>query len=148
MPRKELILELGGWTLNTYAAELTPEEFAIRETAERWEVDLRGEQVVYKHLDQNAQLEIGFLKLDWTDLQLSRWLDRQCRQPDLTQPVRLEFCRKIVAYLVETRHIAMNDLLRFKYQLAKAVQQKIDDYRRDAYAKDYQTFLFAPSCFR
>lgn len=142
---KELILELGGWTLNTYAAELTPEEFAIRETAERWEVDLRGEKVVYKHIDQNAQIEIGFLKLDWTDLQLSRWLDRLCCQPDLTQPVRLEFCRKIVAYLAETRHIAMNDLLRFKYQLAKAVQQKIDDCRRDAYAKDYQTFLFAPS---
>jgi len=140
-----LILELGGWTLNTYAAELTPSEFGISETAERWEVDLNGEKLVYKHLAQNAQLDIGFLKLDWTDLQISRWLDRQCRQPDLTQPVLLEFCRKIVAYLTDTRHIAMNDLLRFKYPLAKAVQQKIDDYRRHAYAKDYQTFLFAPS---
>jgi type III restriction enzyme len=140
-----LILELGGWTLNSYAAELSPAEFGISETAERWEVDLNGEKVVYKHLDQNAQLDIGFLKLDWTDLQLSRWLDRQCRQPDLTQPVLLEFCRKIVAYLTDTRHLAMNDLLRFKYQLAKAVQQKIDDYRRQAYAKDYQTFLFAPT---
>jgi hypothetical protein len=59
--------------------------------------------------------------------------------------VLLEFCRKIVAYLTDTRHLAMNDLLRFKYPLAKAVQQKIDDYRRQAYAKDYQTFLFAPT---
>jgi type III restriction enzyme len=78
-------------------------------------------------------------------LQLSRWLDRQCRQPDLAQPVLLEFCRKIVAYLTDTRHLAMNDLLRFKYPLAKAVQQKIGDCRRLAYAKDYQAFLFAPA---
>lgn len=144
LAEEELILELGGWTLNDRAAELSPAEFAIRETAERWEVDLYGEKVGYKHLDQNAQLEIGLLKLDWTDLQLSRWLDRECHQPDITQPVLLEFCRRMVAYLTEQRVILLNDLLRFKYQLAKAVQQKIADHRKQAYAAGYQTFLLSP----
>lgn len=144
LAEKELILDLGGWTLNTYAAELTPQEFAIQETAERWEVDLQGEKVIYKHLEQSAQLEIGLLKLDWTDLQLSRWLDRECRQPDITQPVLLEFCRKVIAHLTTTRGLALNDLLRFKYQLAKAVQQKIAAYRQQSYAQGYQTFLLSP----
>lgn len=144
LAEKELILDLGGWTLNTYSAELTPQEFSIQETAERWEVDLQGEKVIYKHIEQNAQLEIGLLKLDWTDLQLSRWLDRECRQPDITQPVLLEFCRKVVAYLTTTRGLALNDLLRFKYQLAKAVQQKSAAYRQQAYAQGYQTFLLSP----
>jgi type III restriction enzyme len=144
LAEEALILDLGGWTLNTYAAALTPEEFAIRETAERWEVDLKGEKVIYQHLEQNAQLEIGALKLDWTDLELSRWLDRQCRQPDITQPVLLEFCRKLVASLTEQRGISLNDLLRFKYQLAKIVQQKVASYRKQAYASGYQTFLLAP----
>ena len=142
LAEEELILDLGGWTLNDRAAELSPAEFSIQETAERWEIDLYGEKVGYKHLDQNIQLEIGLLKLNWTDLQLSRWLDRQCRQPDLTQPVLLEFCRKLVAYLVETRRLALNDLVRFKYPLAKAVQQKIAAHRREAYAKGYQDCLF------
>lgn len=141
---EELILDLGGWTLNDYAAELNQQEFAIKETSERWEVDLKGEKVIYQHIDQNAQLEIGALKLDWTDLDLSRWLDRQCKQPDITQPVLLEFCRKMVAYLMETRNIPINDLLRFKYQLAKVIQEKIAAYRRQAFAKGYQTFLFSP----
>ena len=141
---KELILDLGGWTLNSYAAELTQQEYSIQETAERWEVDLQGEKVIYKHVDQNAQLELGLLKLDWTDLQLSRWLDRECHQPDVTQPMLLEFCRKIVAYLTSTRGLALNTLLRFKYQLAKAVQQKIAAYRQQAYTQSYQTFLFSP----
>ena len=144
LAEKELILDLGGWTLNIYAAELTPQDFAIQETAERWEVDLQGEKVIYKHLEQSAQLEIGLLKLDWTDLQLSRWLDRECRQPDITQFVLLEFCRKVIAHLTTTRGLALNDLLRFKYQLAKAVQQKIAAYRQQAYAQGYQTFLLSP----
>ena len=144
LAEKEFLLDLGGWTLNTYAAALTQQEFSIQETAERWEVDLQGERVVYKHLEQNAQLEIGLLKLDWTDLQLSRWLDKECRQADVTQPVLLEFCRKVIADLTTTRGLALNDLLRFKYQLAKAVQQKIATYRQQAYAQSYQTFLFAP----
>jgi type III restriction enzyme len=105
---------------------------------------LQGEKVTYKHLEQNAQLEIGLLKLDWTDLQLSRWLDKECRQADVTQPVLLEFCRKLIADLTTRRGLALNDLLRFKYQLAKAVQQKIAAYRQQAYAQSYQTFLLAP----
>ncbi len=105
-------------------------------------MDLRGEKVIYKHLEQSAQLDIGLLKLDWTDLQLSRWLDKECRQPDVTQPVLLEFCRKTVAYLTTTRGVALNDLLRFKFQLAKAVQQKVAAYRQQAFAANYQTFLF------
>lgn len=144
LAEKELILDLAGWALNAYPAELTAAEFAIQENAERWEVDLKGEKVVYKHLDQSAQLEIGLLKLDWTELHFSRWLDRQCRQADIVQPVLLEFCRKLVAHLVEQRRIPLNDLLRFKYQLAKAIQQKIADYRQQAYAAGYQKFLFSP----
>lgn len=146
LAEKELILDLTGWTLNNpkYPTILTEQEFSIQETAERWEVDLQGEKVIYRHLEQNAQLEIGLLKLDWTDLQLSRWLDKECRQADVTQPVLLEFCRKVIANLTTARGIALNDLLRFKYQLAKAVHQKIAAYRQLAYTEGYQTFLFSP----
>ncbi|MBL8352138.1 MAG: DEAD/DEAH box helicase family protein [Burkholderiaceae bacterium] len=149
LAEKELLLDLGGWTLNEFAATLTPQEFSIHETAERWEVDLQGEKVTYKHLEQNAQLEIGLLKLDWTDLQLSRWLDGatlaiDVKPNDIIQPVRLEFCRKVIADLTTRRGLALNDLLRFKYQLAKAVQQKIAAYRQQAYALSYQTYLLAP----
>lgn len=144
LAEKELILDLGGWTLNNYLAELTPQEFSVHETAERWEVDLQGGKVVYKHLEQSNQLEIGALRLDWTELQLSRWLDRECRQPDIQQPVLLEFCRKIVSFLTSGRKISLSDLLRFKYQLSKAIQQKIAAYRQLAYNQSYQNCLFSP----
>lgn len=144
LAEEELFLDLGGWNLNGCLAELAETEFAIQETAERWEVDLRGEKVIYTHLDQNTQLEIGLLKLEWTDTELSRWLNRECRQQDITQPVLLEFCRKMVAFLIEHRRIGLRELLRFKYQLAKAIEQKIAAYRREARAKGYQAFLLSP----
>ncbi|MGH8498458.1 MAG: DEAD/DEAH box helicase, partial [Methylococcales bacterium] len=50
----------------------------------------------------------------------------------------------IVAFLMDTRRIPLNDLLRFKYQLAKAVQQKIAACRKLTYASGYQTFLLGP----
>lgn len=145
LAEEALILDLGGWTLNMCPAELTPAEFSLKETAQLWEVDVQEEKVVYHHIDQHTQLEIGTLKMDWTDLALSRWLDKECRQADITQPVLVEFCRKLIAFLIEKRCIPLQDLLRFKYQLARAVQQKIATCRKQAYARDYQTFLFTPS---
>ncbi|CRI66955.1 putative type III restriction enzyme, res subunit [Thiocapsa sp. KS1] len=145
LAEEELLLDLGGWSLASCPATLSESDFSIKETAERWEVDLKGEKVVYKHLDQSVQLEIGLLKLDWTELVLSRWLDKECRQADITQPVLLEFCRKVIAHLTEKRGIALRDLLRFKYQLARVVTQTITKCRRAAYADAYQTFLFSPS---
>lgn len=98
---------------------------------------------VHRHrINGRVQLELNLPVSLWTDLELSRWLDLECRQPDVTQPVLLEFCRKVVANLMETRGIPLSDLLRFKYPLAKAVQQKIKVCRRQVYARGYQTALF------
>jgi type III restriction enzyme len=144
LAEKELILDLAEWDLNKWPAELDPAEFSINETAERWEVDVEGQKVIYRYIDQKRQLELGALKLDWTDLQLARWLDRECRQPDVSQPVMLEFCRKAVAHLTGPRKIELNDLLRCKYQLARAIQQKIAKHRQSAYEAGYQSLLFSP----
>lgn len=144
LAERELLLHLGGWNLLDWPAELSPEEFSVKDTAERWEIDIKGRKIVYAHIDQDRQLEIGALKLDWTDLQLSRWLDRQNRQDDIAQPVLLEFCRRAVSHLIEKRGFKIEELVRFKYQLAKALQRKIAECRQRAYERGYQTVLFAP----
>ena len=77
-------------------------------------------------------------------MRLSRWLDKECRQKDIIQSALLEFCRQMVSYLMEQRGISLNDLNRFKYQLAKAVQRKIAAYRQQACDAGYQSFLFSP----
>lgn len=78
----------------------------------------------------------------WTNLELSRWLDREIPQIDIPQPVLLEFLRRIVDYLTVQRQMNINALVRTKFLLAKAINQKIDSYRKEAYKKGYQEQLF------
>lgn len=138
----ELLRDLGGWKLLDFPAELGESDFSVKDTAQRWEIDIKGRKLTYAHIDQTQQLEIGAFRLDWTDLQLSRWLDRQTRQEDIRQAELLEFCRKIVAHLTGRRGIRLEDLVRFKYQLAKAVERKIAEYRQQAQDRGYQQALF------
>src|SRR6185369_16288264 len=53
-----------------------------------------------------------------------------CRDDFIGHAVRLEFCSKLVSYLMTTRRMHLHDLVRFKCQLAKAVQQKIAAHRQ------------------
>lgn len=142
LAERELLLQLGAWKLPDFPAELTEDDFSIRDTAQRWEIDFKGRKLTYAHIDQTQQLEIGAFRLDWTDLQLSRWLDRQTRQEDIRQVELLEFCRRTVAHLMERRALRLEDLVRFKYQLAKAIERKISDYRQQALDRGYQQGLF------
>lgn len=143
LAERELLLHIGGWKLLDFAAEMTDTDFSVRDTAQRWEIDFKGRKLTYSHIDQAQQLEIGAFQLDWTDLQLTRWLDRQNRQDDIRQTELLEFCRRIVAHLIEKRGFRLEDLVRFKYQLAKAVERKVAEYRQQALDRGYQQALFS-----
>lgn len=79
----------------------------------------------------------------WTNLELSRWLDKEIPQPDIPQPELLEFMRRLVGFLADRRGISINALIRTKFLLAKAVNSKIDEYRRQAYKQGYQSQLFS-----
>ena len=64
------------------------------------------------------------------------------RQNDVRQTELLQFCRRIVAHLIEKRGFRLEDLVRFKYQLAKAVERKVTEYRQQALDRGYQQALF------
>ena len=46
----------------------------------------------------------------WKPADLARWLDRQAHQPDVSQPVFLEYCRRVVTHLVEDRGMSLASL--------------------------------------
>ncbi len=137
----EVFLDAANWTPLDYPTELP--DFRITETAEKWEIDVIGQRIVYTHIEDARQLSLGAYVTDWTDLELARWLDRECRQIDVSQPVMLEFIRRTVGELMASNGIKLADLVRFKFPLAKSIQERIKDYRRQAISKGYQQTLFA-----
>jgi type III restriction enzyme len=145
LAEKELFLEASGWSPLDYPALLSEGEFSIRDTAETFEVDIQGKQVVYRHVDGSRQLDLDGVPTEWKPTDLVRWLDRGVRQPDIRQEVLLEFLRRVVSDLTERRKLPLAVLVRAKYPLAKALTEKVRILRQMAYDRGYQASLFGES---
>ena len=135
-------MQLGGWKLTDWPAELDEAEFAVRHEGQQYVIDVIGKQVQTQHLQQSAQFDFSGAAAAWDDLALSRWLDRQLAAPDITQADKLEFCRRAVDALRSKRGLPLDELVRFKYLLLQAMRYKIEKARRQAAAKGWQAALF------
>jgi len=143
LAEKELFLDINGWNLLDYPAELP--EFRFDETAHSFLIDLDGEQLRYEILRDSQQMDLTHIPTQWTDNDFVRWLDRELRQPDIQQAVMLEFLRKMVASLTAGGRFDLATLARGKFVLVKVLQEKIRTYRLQAYKKGYQETLFGAS---
>jgi len=141
-PDRDGLLQLGGWKLTDWPAELDEAEFAVRHEGQQYVIDVIGKQVQTRHLQQSAQFDFSGAAVAWDDLALSRWLDRQLAAPDITQADKLEFCRRAVDGLRNKRGLPLDELVRFKYLLLQAMRHKIEKARRQAATKGWQAALF------
>ncbi len=131
-----------GWKLLDFPAELTPADFSVSHSGKVFEIDIDGKRVTERIASSLFLRNVEDAEAAWTNLELSRWLDREIPQIDIPQPVLLEFLRRVVDYLTVQRQMNINALVRTKFLLAKAIDQKIDSCRRQAYKKGYQEQLF------
>lgn len=138
----DLFLDLSGWKLIDRPAVLTPDEFKPAEGYQSFEFDMNKDRLQWGFVSTSVrQPELRGFDAAWDEKVLTRWLDRQCRQPDIAQLELLEFIRRIVADQLE-RKVPLGQLVFAKYRLAKTINAKIDKYRKDAADSAYQTTLF------
>ncbi|MES9902809.1 MAG: DEAD/DEAH box helicase family protein [Sedimenticola sp.] len=138
-----LFLQLAGWDLLEYPAELTPGEFDPSSGHQSFKVDVNKDKVEYETLDTKLpQPGLAGLNAEWDERVLSRWLDRHCRTPDVPQPKLIEFARRVVLDQITKKSIGISLLVQGKYRLAKAITGKINDHRITTRDKGYQDCLF------
>lgn len=134
----DTLLDLAGWTLEGVDPELPG--FALSETPDTVVVDVDDGQVRISR--DTSQLT---LKLDdetqWTAADLSRWLDRMTRQVDVSQPVFLEYCRRVVIRLVDGRGMSLASLVRAKDVLKRAIAARVKELRAQAGQAGMQLLL-------
>ena len=75
-------------------------------------------------------------------ISLSRQLERALRQQGIRPEVLLEFIRKTIGWLVNSRKLSVPTLLHVRFALEKALREKIESYRQKAYDSGYQLRLF------
>jgi type III restriction enzyme len=134
-----------GWNLLDYKPELSEFEFNIQNNGQSFEIDIDGQRITSRYIQQTLAMDIDNFDSNWTSAELSRWLDRNLRHPDIEQSVCLEFLRKMIEYLNLARNIPMSSLIRTKFILADAISKKIDNYRLEAYAKAYRELFVMPN---
>ena len=134
---RETLLDLAGWRLEDVPAELPG--FAWDETARVYRFHLEGEDLVYS--TDSGVLDFALdAAAGWTPAGLSRWLDREIEHADITQPVFLEWLRRLVAGLI-ARGLSLPTLVRGRYALRRAIDDKVR-LERTARAKAGTGMLF------
>jgi type III restriction enzyme len=140
----EILMENHEWSLTDHSAQLSPQEFDVRESANLFEIDIDGNHVTYRFERPDDQLKLDIDVQGWTVDNLAVWLDRQLRQSDIAQGVMLRWIRDCLTYLVKNRGLHISALMRAKFQLAKKLKAKIDEIKKFEQNQVYQTTLFKP----
>ena len=140
----DTFMESHDWSLLDYSPRMEADEFAIRETARSFEIDVDGNRVTYQFANEREQLSLNVEIEGWTPEALVLWLDRQVRQIDIHQSILLKWLRDLVGHLLNVRDISISALMRCKFILARKIQDKIDGIRRKERHRIYQRYLFAP----
>lgn len=140
----DVFMEFHDWSLLDHSPRLSESEFAIRETARSFEIDLDGNHVTYQFANEEEQLALDVDVEGWTAEALTIWLDRQVRQPDIHQSELLRWLRDMVSHLLGPRAMHIAALMRCKFILARKIREKIAAVRQQQRGKVYQRYLFAP----
>jgi type III restriction enzyme len=138
----EHFLTPDSWSLLDYPAELSEAEFRIEERADTYLIDVQGKRLIERYLGSQVAFDYDDVPTNWTDLELSRQLDRPLRRNDIRQEVLLEFIRRTIRWLLEHRGIGLTTLYRVRVALERALRQKIETYRQKAFEAGYQLRLF------
>lgn len=140
----DIFMEFHDWSLLNHSFKLGEVEFAIRETARSFEIDLDGNRITYQFADEAEQLALDVDVDGWTPEALVLWLDRQVRQQDIHQSELLRWLRDLVGHLITARGMHIAALMRCKFILARKVREKLAAIRQQERNGVYQRYLFAP----
>jgi type III restriction enzyme len=135
---KETLSELGGLSLLDCPAQLAG--FTVHETARTFEIDLDGKKITYT-VGDSGQLSLNEIPTEATEQDLVRWLDRETRQPDISQAELLKYLGRMVRHLISDRGFSLTALVRAKFQLAEAIRREIVRLRQSAISAGFQKAL-------
>ncbi len=140
----DLFMEHHDWSLLNHPPEFTEAEFAVRETARTFEIDLDGKSISYQYATEEEQLALNANVEGWTPQALVLWLDRQTRQADIGQAELLRWLSDLVGHLIDDRDMHIAALMRCKFILARKIRSKIAAVRQQERKRVYQRYLIDP----
>jgi type III restriction enzyme len=84
---------------------------------------------------------------DWEQVHLVTWLDRNIYDDTILPDEKGAFINKAVTLLIESHGYSLDELVYGKFRLREALENRIEDAKRHAMKKEYQTLLLRPEDF-
>jgi type III restriction enzyme len=132
------------WSLLDYPTQLSEIDFAIRDEASTFEIDLDGKTLAISYASADEQLSLNIEVDSWTENGLALALDKLIDDIRFGQGERLKWCLGHIHYLVHDRGISLSALWRAKFVLGRKLVENIKTLKEQEANKAYQEFLFAP----
>ncbi|MEY4910177.1 MAG: hypothetical protein RL260_3895, partial [Pseudomonadota bacterium] len=135
---RRLCAELGAFDL--FAEPVALAAFSVVERGHAFELGVENGRV---HFDvkESEQLYLNDVPSQTTEPELVRWLDRECRQVEIAQPVMLRWLLAVVQHLQRDRGLTLTALVRSRYPLAEALRRDIERRRENAVVLGFQQAL-------
>ena len=138
----DTFMENHDWSLLDHPARFSEDDFAVRETAQIYEIDLDGRTVAFRIAGKEEQLALDVDVEGWTPQALVLWLDREVRAADIGQQELLRWLSDLVGHLVDIRGLHVAALMRGKFLLARKIRNEIAAIRGKESKAVYQQHLF------
>ena len=139
----EYFLDAAGKWLLDYPATLTEGEFRLKKEGAVYSIDIKGNSIVDRYLQETFALDLADTHTDWTIPKLAIWITQQIPDDMITQQVQVQFVRQLLEYLTINRGLSFNDLLRTKFILKDAIKEKINELKSQAEKSGMQRNLFS-----
>lgn len=141
----DILMETHEWCLSDCTAQISQSEFDIVETTNAFEIDLDGSKLSIAIANSDDQLSLNINVDDWTTVGLVQWLDKRIRDPLIGQKELLKWLDDVVTFLTRDRGIALSQLMRCKFILARKLIDKIKAFRQEQREAVYQLSMFSPT---
>jgi type III restriction enzyme len=137
----DTIFETFDWNIGKYAEpRLAENEFNICETGKGYFIDIDGNRLQYAAAEKDWFLPHLSYADTWTPANLCYWLDRKLQQEDIPQPQMIEWLRRNIEYLTDTRKLSLPNLMIAKYALLNKLFSKITTARQIAKNISFELF--------
>lgn len=136
------------WSLSKCDGSLTEAEYvSSRADGQLAEIDVSDKGQIATRFISGLQLQMNYLANEHgeTPALLVHWIDRTIHHPDITPEESGAFITKVVRHLIDERKISLEFLFHDKYRLRQVIEARLDQHRKNAHEKAYQTFLL-PEC--
>ena len=117
--------------------------FKLAASSDLFEIYLQGDKVKVAHAE-GTQGTLDAIPTQQTETDLVGWLDGHLRKPYITQAQMQRYLAVLVRNLINETGLPLAGLIRARFQLAQAIERRIEELRAASVVRGFQMLLDEP----